>query len=476
MPYPCVVWLLLSRQRRIALSVILFLILASVYALALIGCTLHETSTVWPAPRPLGAHGSATLPALQPPDSLTTTAPVVEPLSSLALPEALSLALQHNPTLAASGWEVRAGEARTLQAGLLPNPAVTLEIEDFAGSGGLRGVKATEVTLTLNQEVRLAGKRQKQTREVALERDLAAWEYETARLAIITQVRQAFLDVLNIQERLRLHQELVHLAEQVAVTAEARVRAGKVSPIEATRARVALSQERIMQSRTQQLLTGARTRLAATWGSSHATFTHVVGRLDTVTPLPAFEQILQHLVDNPDIARWTTAMAQRQAAVELEVARQLPDPTLAGGVRYANDSGNAALVVGFSMPLPVFDRNQGNLQEARYRLARAMEERQAAHSTAVAALGDAYATLAAALAEHQRLREEVLPGAEQVFVATQSGYQQGKFTLLEVLDAQRTLFEARSQSLDALAAYQQAIAAVERLIGTPLATLTHSPR
>jgi cobalt-zinc-cadmium efflux system outer membrane protein len=404
-------------------------------------------------------------------DTHASLAQVTAPIGILSLSTALSLALHANPTLAASGWEVHASAAHTLQAGLLPNPAVGLDIEDVAGSGSLQGVAAAEITLSISQALRLAGKRQKQARVAALERDLAAWAYEATRLDVITQVRQAFIDVLQAQERSELHADLVRLAEQVVAIAEARVRAGKVSPIEATRARVALAQARIAQSRTQQLLTSARTRLAITWGSPRATFEGVDGQLDNLTPPPTAEHVMPHVTENPDVARWATNMAQRQAVVDLEAARRVPDPTLAGGVRYANASGDAALVFGLSVPWPIFDRNQGNLQEAQARLAKTAAERQVATSTVTAALGDAYATLATAFTESLHLRDTVLPGAQQAFAATQTGYRQGKFSFLEVLDAQRTLFDVRSQYLDALAAYHQAVAMVERLIGAPLSTL-----
>ncbi len=99
-----------------------------------------------------------------------------------------------------------------------------------------------------------------------MERDLAAWDYETARLDVLTQVAQAFVDVLSAQERLTVDAELVRLAEQVLRGASARVEAGKVSPIEATRAHVALSASRIALGRAQRELTAAKGRLAATWG------------------------------------------------------------------------------------------------------------------------------------------------------------------------------------------------------------------
>jgi len=137
-----------------------------------------------------------------------------------------------------------------------------------------------------------------------------------------------------------------------------------------------------------------------------------------------------------------------------------------------NEAGAAALVLSFSIPLPVVNRNQGAILEAQHRLAKAGEERRAAIVRVQAALAAAYATLTAAFAEATTLQEEIVPGARQVFEATSEGYRQGKFSLLDVLDAQRTLFEAQGQYIEALATYHKAVAEVERLIGGELATVT----
>jgi cobalt-zinc-cadmium efflux system outer membrane protein len=166
-------------------------------------------------------------------------------------------------------------------------------------------------------------------------------------------------------------------------------------------------------------------------------------------------------------------MAQRQSAVTLEEANRVPDPTLGGGVRYFNESNNQAFLVDVSLPLPVFDRNQGNILEARYQLAKAEAERRAAAVSVRTALAETHAELATAFTEASTLRDEALPGAQSAFDATREGYRQGKFQFLEVLDAQRTLFEVRGQYIEALATYHQAAAALERLLGEPLSTLTH---
>jgi cobalt-zinc-cadmium efflux system outer membrane protein len=399
------------------------------------------------------------------------------PAGVLRLPQAQALALMQNPDLAAFAWEVRAGEARTLQAGLPPNPEMGVEVENVAGSGDFQGVDGAEVTVGLSQVIELAGKRRKRTHVAALERDLAAWDYETARLDVLTQVAQAFADVLRVQERLAVDADLVRLAEQIYRIVAERVKAGKVSPLEATRARVALATSRIARQRVQRELTAAKERLAATWGGTRATFERVTGDLETLNPIPSAAVVAQRIVQNPDIARWATAMARRHAAVTLAEANRTPDPTLGAGVRYFNNVDEAdahALLLAVSVPLPVFDRNQGNILEARYQLARTEVERRAAAVRVQTALAETHAALSEAFSEASTLRDEVLPGAQQAFDAAREGYRQGKFQFLEVLDAQRTLFEARGQYVEALSTYHKAVAALERLIGEPLSALAPS--
>ncbi len=449
--------------------------LGAALLLGLTGCAAPNLPTVWPEPRPLGSAFSTYRPALQPPTKRPDVQDIEEPTGILTLPQAQALALMQNPELAGFAWDVRAGEARILQAGLPPNPEFGVELENFAGSGEFRRFDATEITIHLSQTIELAGKRLKRTRVAALERDLAAWDYETTRLDVLTQVTQAFVDVLSAQERLAVNEELVRLAEQVLSTVTERVKAGKVSPVEATRARVALGASRIEFERAKRALEAARKRLAASWGSTtEPAFEKAEGGLETIPAIPSIGALTQRLTQNPTIARWATEMAQRQAAVTLEEARRIPDPTIGGGFRHTNETGANAFVMEFSLPLPIFDRNQGNLLEARHLLAKAEEERRAARVQVLAALGEAYAMLSAAYTEATALEQDVLPGARQAFAAASEGYRQGKFGFLEVLDAQRTLFRVRGQYIEALAAYHRAAAEVERLIGEPLSAVTQA--
>ncbi|MGE3537795.1 MAG: TolC family protein [Candidatus Tectimicrobiota bacterium] len=452
--------------------------LGAALAFALAGCApAGIPQSVWPEPRPLGE--GIPSPSYQPSPPVPGTAPpapaVTNPSGVLTLPHVQALALLQHPRLAAFAWEARAGEARTLQASLAPNPTLGIEVEDFAGSGTLRGLRGTEITIHLSQLIELAGKRQKRTRVAALERDLVAWDYEAARIEVLTQATQAFVEVLSAQERLRLNRESVRLAEDVLRTAAERVRAGKVSPVEETRAQVALSTSRIAAERSQRELDAARQRLVVFWDGRSPAFDSAAGPLEPIDAIPSAAHLAERLAQNPDIARWVTEMAQRQAALDLADAQRVPDPTIGGGFRHARETGDNALVMQFSIPLPVFNRNQGGVLEARYRLAKAAEERRTAERQVRTALAEAYGALASAFVEATRLRDEVLPGAQGAFDAISEGYRQGKFGFLDVLDAQRTLFESRGRYLEVLVAYHRAVAEVERVIGEPLGAAVDAP-
>lgn len=441
----------------------------AVLVLALVGCTTSR-DVAWPDSRPLGASISAYRPSVQAGGSFPVVRDEAD-TTSLALSEALSQALLHNPDLRAFAWEVRAREAHTLQAGLLPNPEITTDLENFNGTDPFGRLDAAEVTVGLGHLVELGGDRIRRQQIAAKERDLAGWDYETVRLDVLTETTQAFAALLAAQERVGIADSLRIHAEQFYETVEARVAAGKVSSLEERRASIVLASARIATERSESDLLRARARLAATWGSSAPAFGRAVGALSGVEAVPRYEAVVRLIERNPDVARWGDEMALRRADVALEKATRIPDPVLGVGARRLRDLGANALTAGVSIPLPLFNRNQGAIREAEYRVQVAEALRVGAEVEARRMLADAYQRLTIAGAEVQTLREEVLPAARESFTATQEGYREGKFDLLTVLDVQRTFFEATNQYIDALEAYHWARADVERMIGTPLSEL-----
>jgi cobalt-zinc-cadmium efflux system outer membrane protein len=447
-------------------------VVALVLALLLtVGCSVSPGMDAWPARRPLGADLPTFRPSSTAPRTAETAARLDEPSGMLTLRAAWAAALKHNPDLASFAWEVRAAEARGLQASLPPNPEADVAVENIGGSGDFSGADLAETTVSISQVLELAGKRQKRTRVAGLESRLVGWDYEARRVAVLTEVAQRFIDVLAAQRRLALAQQNADLATTVLDTVDKRIKAGAISPIERDKQRVETVAARVALERARRNLTAARQRLAATWGSTAPQFEAVAGALVEVRPLPSLQALADLVAQNPDIARWTTEMAQRRAAVALAKAQGVPDLTAGVGVRRFNESDDTALIFEFSLPLPIFNRNQGDILAARLNVAKAIQEQRAAEVTVKTELAAAYQELAAAHTEAVALRDEALPAAQRAFDATQEGFQRGFFNYLAVLDAQRTLIDTRSRYVEALAAYHSAVVDVEGLIGQSIETL-----
>jgi cobalt-zinc-cadmium efflux system outer membrane protein len=391
-----------------------------------------------------------------------------EPSGTLRLGEALALALECNPELAAFSWRVRATEARRLQAGLRPNPEAALTLEDVAGSGAFSGVGEAQTTLQLSQLVEIGGKRARRMREAELSRDVAGWDYEAKRLDVFVDTARAFVDVLGSQTQLALAGDAVQLARHVVKTAATRVEAGSASLVEMTKAKVAFASAEIEQAQLRRALEVARKRLAAMWGSTVPSFTEARGDIDAIKPVPSIEVLRERLARNPDLVRWTSEIKQRQAVVELEQSQAIPNVTASAGYRRLSGPEDNALVFGFSVPLPLLNRNQGAILEAQRLVAEGREAQRAAHVRVAMTLAESHEALATAYEQINAFRNNVLPGAEGAFEILNQGYREGRFTYLDVLDAQRTLIAARAQHVRALMDYHKSVAALERVIGEPV--------
>jgi len=437
------------------------------------GSLLSAQSVV---PRPLGAGLVVIEPAAGVTESGWRT--LENPTGRITLRDALALALRQSPELASFAWEVRARESAAIQAGRPPNPVADLVFEDLGSSERtLTAARAGEpqATLQLSQLIELGGKRAARRQFADADRDLAAWDFETARIEVVSRVAAAFLDVLVSQQAVALSQRTRALIEQVDQTVRSRVDAGVVSPIEQTKAGVVLAMTRIEEQRARHTLAADRTTLAVLWGQELARFDSAEGDIQPASVIPPFDTLAQHVAQNPEVARWAAEIAKRTAARTLEASRATPDLTVRAGYRRFTSADGNAFVVGASLPLPLFDRNRAGVQAAVQRVSQAREAEQAARMRITSALAAAYRDLAAANDEALALAGDVLPGARSAFAAIEEGYRLGRFGYLDVLDAQRTLVAAELQHLRAQANAQKAVTLVERLLGVPFAAASIPP-
>jgi cobalt-zinc-cadmium efflux system outer membrane protein len=318
--------------------------------------------------------------------------------------------------------------------------------------------------------VELGDKRGKRKAVASLEKDMSQWDYEAKRLEVFSSVVKAFVEAMAAQERLSLAEEMGKLSRELMDAVSQRVEAGKDSPVEEAKASVVLSNARIRRQQALRDLEFSYKQLAATWGSTSPRFKKVSDVL-SVTPSPAIEELTALLEWHPSIMRSSLAVDRQKAALELEKAKTISDVTLSGGLQRFEEADDNAAVFGLSVPLPISDRNQGGRLEATYNLARAREQDKAIRIALEVELAAAYKSLSSAHAEVRELDVNVLQNAQSLFDASREGYTQGKFDYLNLLDAQRTLFEVRERYIEAIRSYHLAKADVERLIRRDLGTL-----
>jgi cobalt-zinc-cadmium efflux system outer membrane protein len=394
------------------------------------------------------------------------TEPEGKPLN---LATALANTLEKSPVLSSFSWDIRAAEARIIQAKLVPNPEISLEGEDFTRADVRSATESMQNTLELSQLIELGGKRNSRVREAQFDREATEWDYQGKRLEVLKLTSLAFIDVLSAQRNVQLAEENVQLTEAAVPVTHKRVEAGKASDVELLRTSTAVASARIRLTEVRRDLETARVNLAAQWGAKKATFPSVTGNLDQLRPIPSLESLKAKLQKNPDLTRWTTEHQKREATLNLARAEANPDLTLRAGPRLLGAShADLTLVAGFSIPLPLWNRNQGKIAEAEANVAKGADERAAAEAKAYAELNEGYQTLARAAEEVQILRETVLPGAKSAVDQITDGYGAGRFSQLDVLDAQRTYNESQTEYVKALSDFQKAQAQIDALTAEPV--------
>jgi cobalt-zinc-cadmium efflux system outer membrane protein len=391
-----------------------------------------------------------------------------EPVATITLKQAMDLAIEANPDLAIARRELDAVTATRMQAAVFRNPELAVDVEDTRS-------QTRQTTYWLGQPLELGGKRGARIESAERARDVASAELDMRFAGVRATVIQGFYEVLSSQERLRLAQSSMELANRGLDAASRRVMAGKVSPVEETRARVAASGARIELNQATADLGNARKRLAALWGNPSPRFTEAAGELEMVPRLPTLVSLNDRLQNAPEAMRAKQEVSRREAMLRVEESKRWPDLIVRGGVQRSAATLENVNVAGIAMAIPIFDRNQGNISEARVRVMKARDEQTATDVRLQSDLSQAHQRLTAALQEVADIQKEILPGAQSALDATTRGFELGKFNFLDVLDAQRTLFLARGQYVRALGDVQRTVAEVEAILGPQGASLFTSP-
>lgn len=385
--------------------------------------------------------------------------PESQSLKTLSLSDSFNLALKANPDIAVARRELEALVGTKLQADTRPNPSVSTSIQDTRSA-------TRQIYLQLNQEFELGDKRAARIGAADAFYSKADAELVTKRAEIHANVLLAFYEVLVAQERVILAKSSVEIAESALDAAAKRVKAGKSSPVEQTKSKVAAATAKIELVQANAQLNNSRKRLSALWGDNAPSFEYVIGDVASIPEVGSISELEALMENAPSIKLAKQEINARDAVTKIERSKAVPNITLSAGVVNNQELGglNQALL-GLSIPIPVFDRNKGNVQEAVSRKFKAEDELIALRNKIQNNLLTQYERLNAARQAILSLQNDILPNAQSAFDAANRGFSLGKFNFLDVLDAQRTLYQAKSQYINALLEAHQSVAEIERTLG-----------
>lgn len=379
-------------------------------------------------------------------------------LKELSLSDSLNLALKANPDIAVAIREREAIVGTKVQAATRPNPFVSTSIQDTRSA-------TRQIYLQLNQEIELGNKRNARIEAADAFYNKADAELATKQAEIHANVVAAFYEVLVAQERVALAKSSVGVAESALDVASKRVRAGKSSPVEQTKSSIAAATVKIELIQATTQLLNSRKRLSALWGDSAPSFERATGEVTSIPEVSSLSNLQALIESSPSVKLAKMEIDTREALTKIERSKIVPNITVSAGVLNNQEIGQNQALFGLSIPIPVFDRNQGNVQEAVSRKFKAEDELVAIKNRIQINLATQYERLSVARQATLSLQTDILPNAQSAFDAANRGFSLGKFNFLDVLDAQRTLYQAKSQYISALLEGHQSIADIERTLG-----------
>jgi cobalt-zinc-cadmium efflux system outer membrane protein len=405
------------------------------------------------------------------------SAPVFAEPQRLALPQVLEISIQNNGELKSFREEKGIRDAGKIRAGLLPNPTLDLE----GATGALTGSSGeNSLSVGVSQEFFLANRRDRRLTVAERELETYRWQLADRERVLSEEVKTAFYDAMLAEQRLDLTDRSIALNRQLLEVTKDRLAAGDIPELEMNLVKVELARSEGTRIEIERALLQDRARLFALMGLAPGESPAIAGALDKDTSLTMSLVELKQLAlgRRPDLKALETEKSKGDADIAL--ARAEGVPSLTAGLFYSHEQRTDATGTGeenvrdnllgirLSLPLPLFDRNQAGIQEARARR-NSTESRMAAAARAVERQVEiACASFLNAEKVLSLYRSDIIPQLEENLKLTQEAYRLGEVGILAVIQEQKKFFEVSDGYLTALHARQTALARLESAVATDI--------
>lgn len=376
-----------------------------------------------------------------------------------------AFAFEHSPAIQQAAAQAEAARGAVIQAGLYPNPTVGYEADTVRtlDTNGYQGI-------FFEQQIVTGGKLDLKQSAAAMAHHNACLAIQKAKADVATQVRDAYYDYLVAQQRLRLARALAQFTDNIYRAQIDQVKADQAAAYEPLQLRVFGSHARNAVVASENAERAAWRRLAAALGATDLANLNVAGDADRTVPELHFEAAKATLLEtHTDLLSAKNSITQARYQQQLECVRpKRPDLSLYGAVQhdYTGAPFGTTYNLQVGVPLPLFDRNQGNILQAQSQVLgndRALADKQ---NELTARLADAFARYHTARQQAAMYRNEILPDQVRVYRGIYTRYQQDhkSVSFSDIVVAQQSLGSAVTSYTDALSEQWQAYVDIAGLL------------
>ncbi len=393
---------------------------------------------------------------------------------TITLDQAIVRVLQHNPKLKIDAYEARALAARIKLAALKPADSIKIQVEEFAGTGEASSFRSVQTTLSLSRVLELGNKSTYRSNVVQQESYVLRDIQDAERLDLLAETVRRFIQVVVNQEKVALAEEALTVIDNTKTIVEKRISAAISPTAEHHRIEIDLARLELTLEHAEHELASSKVMLSSMWNDVEPDFSIAnadIFKLEEVLSVEAYAQLLDH---NPDLIRFTTQQRLVDARIQLARIKQKPDIEISGGIRYLGSSDDVGFMLSANIPFGTAQRAAPAIEEAEISGMidpLAFEQKK---TELYVTLYDIYQELSHSKVAVEILQQRIIPSAQKAVEDYEKLYSTGRYPLLELVDAQRTLLNSRSQLLESVANFHRFRIEIDRLTGA-LATTGATP-
>jgi cobalt-zinc-cadmium efflux system outer membrane protein len=388
----------------------------------------------------------------------------------ITLDQAIVRVLQHNPQLKIDAYEARVIAARIKMAALKPADSVKIEMEDFAGTGDAQFFRGVQTTLSLARILELGNKSTYRSNVVKQESYVLRDIQDAERLDLLAETVRRFIQVVVNQEKVTLAEEAHTVTSNTKAIVERRISAAISPTAERHRIDIDLARLELALEHAEHELASSKVMLSSMWNDIEPDFSTAsadIFKLEEVLSVDAYAQLLDR---NPELIRFTTQQRLSDARSQLARIKQKPDIQISGGIRYLGSSDDVGFILSANIPFGTAKRAVPAMEKAEYLSMidpLAFEQKK---TELYVTLYDIYQELSHSKIAAELLQERIIPSAQKAVQDYEKLYSTGRYSLLELVDAQRTLLNSRSQLLESVANFHRFQIEIDRLTGALVTT------